>query len=438
MSDQMFKIVKFRCGGIDVHKNLMVASVSETDPLTLETKYETKSFSGFNGDLDAMCKWILNHGVNDVAMESTGKYWVPVANKLEEHGIKFKLVHPKYVKAVAGQKNDKADSRFICSMHACDLSGPGSVVFPQLQRDIRDLARRYWKLGHEMTSEKNRLQNSMTVSNLALDLVFSDPFGKSAQAVMNEVLNSVDLNDDRILSVVSNKCRNKDKVLDAIHGSRISPDQRFKMADISRHMTELKNHRDSILAQIIVRLEDKMDQVLLLTSIPGISIISAILIVSEIGMDMSYWKDARQLASWAGMTPRNDQSHGKKKSTRISKSGLYLKPLLVQCALAAIKNPKGYFGIKYNRIKRRRGHKKAVIAIARMILISVYYVIKDNVEWNPSDYGKVTNPAPKKVKKLTAEDHISALRDLGYDVSLLKIPEESPNISSPTAVCPAV
>jgi transposase len=438
MADQLFKIVRFRCGGIDVHKNLLVVSVCETDPTTLETRYDTQSFSGFNCDLDAMCKWILAHGVNDVAMESTGKYWVPVANKLEEHGIKFKLVHPKYVKAVSGQKNDKADSRFICSMHACDLTGPGSVVFPLSQRDIRDLARRYWKLGHELTAEKNRLQNCMTVSNLGLDSVFSDPFGKSAQAVMDEVLKSDVLNDDKILSVVHSRCKNKNKVLDAVHGSKISPDQRFKMADISKHLNQLKDHRDSIFAQLLLRLKDKMEKILKLTTIPGISVLSAILITSEIGMDMSFWKDGRQLASWAGMTPSNDQSHSKKKSTRITKSGLYLKPLLVQCALAAIKNPKSYFGIKYNRISRRRGHKKAVIAIARMILISVYYVIKNDTVWKPSDYDKVMNPKSKKVKKLTAEDHISALRDLGYDVSLLKLPREPSPISSPTAVCPAV
>ncbi len=438
MAYQMFKIIRFHCGGIDIHKNLFVVSVSETNPTTLETRYETQSFSGFNCDLDAMCKWILDHGVNDVAMESTGKYWIPVANKLEEYGIKFKLVHPKYVKAVSGQKNDKADSRFICSMHACDLTGPGSVVFSQSQRDDRDLSRRFWKLGHELTSEKNRLQNCMTVSNLALDSVFSDPLGKSAQAVMNEVLNCEVLNDDKILSLVHSRCKNKDKVLAAVHGSKISPDQRFKMADISRHITELEAHRDSILAQLLVRLGDKMDQILKLTTVPGISVLSAILIVAEIGMDMSFWKDARQLASWAGMTPRNDQSHGKKKSTRISKSGLYLKPLLVQCALAAIKNPKGYFGIKYRRIKKRRGHKKAVIAIARMILINVYHILKNDTEWKPSDYDRVMSPASKKVKKLTAEDHISALRDLGYDVSLLKIPKEPSTFSSPTAVCPAV
>ena len=438
MANQMFQIVRFHCGGIDIHKNLLVVSLSETDSTTLKTRYETRSFSDFNNDLDDMYKWILTYGIKDMAMESTGKYWVPITNKLEEYGIRFKLVHPKYVKAVAGQKNDKADSRFICSMHACDLAGPGSVVFSKQKRDSRDLGRRYWKLGHELSSEKNRFQNFMTVSNIGIDSIFSDPFGKSAQAVMNEVLNSDTLNDDKILSVIHGRCKNKDKVLDAIHGSKISQDQRFKMADISKHITELQSHRDSILAQILVRLEDKMDQILKLTTIPGISVLSAILIVSEIGTDMSFWKDGRQLTSWAGLTPRNDQSHGKKKSTRISSSGLYLKPLLVQCALAVIKNPKGYFGIKYNRIKRRRGHKKAVIAIARMILICVYNILKKNTEWKPSDYDRVMNPASKKVKKLTAEDCISALRDLGYDVSQLRTPEGSTPISSPTAVCPAV
>ena len=415
MSTQMFKIVRFNCAGIDIHKNYFVVTVSITDRTTLETTYHTKEFHGFNSELDQLCDFLRSHGVDDVCMESTGKYWIPVVKKLEANNIKFKLVHPKYVKAVSGHKTDKADSKFICRMYACDLCGPGSVIFPEKYREIRDLARRYWILGYDLISEKNRYQNCLTVSNLPLDAIFSDPLGKSAMAVMDEILAGHEDEEERILAVVHGRCKNKNKIMDAIRGSSISPDQRFKITDIRSHMEELEQHRENVFTQIVSNLADDIESILFLTSIPGISVKSSILIVSEIGMNMDFWTDGRNLAAWGGLTPRIDQSHGKKKSTRITKAGTYLKPLLVQAALAAIKQKDGYFTRKYNRIKRRRGHKKAILAIARMILISAYNVLKKKEEFHPSDYDDVMNPT-KKAKKVSEQDAIRTLESLGYTI----------------------
>lgn len=415
MSSQMFNIVRFNCAGIDIHKNYFVVTVSITDRNTLETTYHTKEFHGFNSELDQLCDFLRSYGVDDVCMESTGKYWIPVVNKLQANNIKFKLVHPKYVKAVSGHKTDKADSQFICRMYACDLCGPGSVIFPEKYREIKDLARRYWILGYDLVSEKNRYQNCLTVSNLPLDAIFSDPLGKSAMAVMDEILSGHEEDEERILNAVHGRCKNKDKIMNAIKGSNISPDQRFKITDIRSHIDELEQHRDHVFTQIVTNLTDDMEDIVLLTSIPGISVTSAILIVSEIGMNMDFWKDGNNLAAWAGLTPKNDQSHGKKKSTRITKAGTYLKPLLVQCALAAIKQKNGYFTKKYKPIKRRRGHKKAILAIARMILISVYYILRKKEPFLPSDYDDVMNPT-KKAKKVSEHDAIRTLESLGYTI----------------------
>lgn len=443
MASNPFRIVRFRCGGIDIHKNFIVCAASCTDFKTLETTFDTSQYTCFNDDLDSMCKWFQDHSVKEVTMESTGKYWIPVANKLEEHGIRYTLVHPKYVKAASGQKNDKADARFICSMFACDMAGPGSVILPKAFREIRDLARRYWKLGYSVNSEKNRLQNCMTISNLPLDSIFSDPFGKSAQAVLQELLTNRAVSDEQILKLVHGRCKNKDKLLDAIHGSNITPDQNFKMADITQHLDELEMHRSSALSEIMVRLEPYMDSVIQLTSIPGINVISAVLIMSEIGVDMSFWKSGRQLTAWSGFTPNNDQSHNKKKSTRITKAGTYLKPLMVQCALAAIrsKGDKGYFAIKYRRIRKRRGHKKAIVAIARMMMISVYHILKDHIEFHPSDYDELMNPKPKqkKAKEFSESEALALLTSLGYDVShLQKVTDTDRKIPSQTAAASAI
>jgi len=434
MAYQPFKICKFICGGLDVHKTKIQATVQITDPKSLEVAQHTRSFGALNSDLEEMCSWLESFGCKEIAMESTGKYWIPVANILEDHGISYKLVHPKYVKAVAAHKTDKIDAGFIASLFACDMCGPGSVVFGKKERYIRYLSRRYWKLGNLITAEKNRYQNCMTTSNIGIASVFSDPFGKSAQAVMNEILHNDCVQDEQILKLVSKKCKNKDKILNAIHGSKITPDDKFLINDINVHLNELKDHRASVLTEILTWLKDKTELLVRLTKIPGIEIISAVLIICEIGLDMSFWNNARQLTSWAGLTPRKNQSNGKKKSTRITKAGLYLKPLLVQCALAAAKEKNGYFGIKYRRIKKRRGHKKAIIAICRMMLICIYHMIQDGSEFKPHDYEELMNPKPKKSKGITTvEEAIKFLLDSGYSVVLTEPPPRNPVHSPPTA-----
>jgi transposase len=181
------------------------------------------------------------------------------------------------------------------------------------------------------------------------------------------------------------------------------------MVEIQKHKEELDQHISACVLELVKRAAPFFGQFLHITEMAGISFLSAILIVSEIGVDMTIWKNARQLCSWAGLVPCNNESAGKKKSTRITKAGQYLKPLLVQCALAAIKNPKSYFGIRYNRIKKRRGHKKAIIAIARMMLICLYNMILTGESFKPSDYDELMNPKPKKPKELTIESAIDFL-----------------------------
>lgn len=417
-----FKIYRFNCGSLDVHSDMVVATVGITDSASLMTKYHQKKFGTFHSDLEDLCEWFSTFECSDIAMESTGKYMIPVCNVLEEHGITFTVTHPKYVKSPDGHKDDFADSLHICQMHKFNMV-KASFIPPRQIRECRDLGRRYFKLTYELTAEKNRYQNCMTACNICLDQVFSDPFGKSATAVMDEVINTGEVIEETILKLVNPRCRKKDKVLEALKGINLKPDQHFKLKDISSHMKELCAHRDAVLAEIITRLSPDYDKFYKITSIPGVSTLSSFLLISEIGYDMSVWKDANQLTFWAGLTPGSNSSNGKKKSTRITKGGHYIKPLLVQCALAAIKsktNP--YFKIKYNRIKKRRGHKKAIIAIARMILCSIYHIIESDNEFLPADLEKTLNPQSSKKKSsasITAQDAIQVLMAQGYDVTSL-------------------
>ena len=415
------KIVRFNCCGMDVHKDIIVATVGITDRSTMLTEYFQKTFSSFNSDLYRLCDWLSSYQCSEVCMESTGKYWIPVFNILEERGFTVCLAHPKYTKAIKGQKTDKKDSKWICDLYKHDLVR-GSFIPPKAIRELRDISRYYHKLIGMNSSESNRYQNCLTVSNLGIGSIFTDVNGKSAKRVMEVVLAADDPNsisDEDLLKLIHKSCKKKDKLLDAVRGCRIESDQRFKMTEIQKHKEELDQHITNCYVEMFKRATPFFHQFLHITELVGLSVLSAILIISEIGVDMTVWENARQLCAWAGLTPGNNESANKKKSTRITKAGQFLKPLLVQCALAAIKNPDGYFGIKYRSIKKRRGHKKAIIAIARMMLISIYHMILTGESFNPSDYEELMNPKPRKPREFTIESAVDFLKSSGADINTI-------------------
>lgn len=417
----MLKIQRFICAGLDVHKNIIVATIGITDKSNNVTTYEQMSFSTYNSDLIKLKNWLISFNCFEVCMESTGKYWIPVYNILEtDSRINIVLVHPKYVKAIKGKKTDKKDSKWICDLFKHDLV-KGSFIPPADIRALRDLCRYRFKLICMRSSERNRYQNCMTVSNIGLASALSDPFGKTARSLMNEVLSSNVITDDKIRSLIHGRCKKKDEIILALHDYKIEPDQKFKMKEVSAHLEELDKHIEELEIEITKRASKYFDDFIHITKMDGIQILSAIIIISEIGVDMTQFETDKQLSCWSGLSPANNESANKKKSTRINKAGQYLKPLLVQCALAAIKKENGYFRNKYLAIKKRRGHKKAIIAIARMMLVSIYHMILTGEEFNPSDYESFTNPKPKKNKDLTVEKALEFLVSQGYDTSKISI-----------------
>lgn len=412
------KIVRFNCCGVAVHKNLIVATIGITDKTTNITEYHQESFGTLNPDLLHFKDWLKSFSCKDVCMESTGKYWIPIFNILEDE-INVYLTHPKYVKAIKGKKTDKKDSKWICDLFKHDLI-KFSFIPPKEIRELREISRYRYKLVCMRSSERNRYQNCLTISNIGLASVLSDPFGKTASNIMKEVLSSNVIDDEKILKLVHGKCKNKDKILDALHGFHIESDQHFKLEYSKNHMDYLDSLIDACEIEMVKRAYPIKDSFQHITSIPGISSLSAIIIISEIGIDMTQFESDKQLVSWAGLSPANNESAGKKKSVRISKAGQYLKPLLVQCALSAIKSKDSYFYKKYHSIKKRRGHKKAIIAIARMILVSIYHMILTGEIFNPSDYETFMNPNPKKSLNFTVESALFFLQQSGFDISLIQ------------------
>lgn len=411
------RIVRPICCGADIHKDLIVATIAATNQDGI-TEYIQSSFSSQNFDLVRLKAWLIEHHCFEIAMESTGKYWIPVFNVLEGE-IKVFVVHPKYTKAIKGKKTDKKDSKWIADLFKHDLL-KFSFIPPKEIRELRELSRYRIKLIAMRSSERNRYQNSMTISNIGLASILSDPFGKSSRAVMKEVMLSSSVTEEKISKLLERNAKKKVKeVLQSLVGSHIESDQRLKMNIASQHMDQIDSHVRRLETEMAIRCIPYATLINLLLDIPGISYLSAMTIIAEIGTDMSVFETSKQLSCWAGLAPANNESANKKKSFRISKAGSYLKPLLVQCALAAINSKSNpYYRIKYNRIKKRRGHKKAIIAIARMILVNIYHILSTGEVYSPCDMEQIINPKPVK-KVMTIQNAIEFLQSQGFDTSKL-------------------
>jgi len=380
------KIVYPICCGIDVHKSFVVACIAATDDKGVTT-YRRRRFSTFTRDLRLLAGWLAENNCRDVCMESTGKYWIPVYNMLES-SCKVVLAHPKYVKAIRGKKTDARDAKWIADIFKHDLVS-GSFIPPPQIRQLRDLMRYRSKLTGFCTGEKNRAQNCLTVSNIKLDDVFTDVFGKSASAITDQLLLHPDGNFD-VIPFLNGRCKSSPEKVQAAVDGLICPEQTEKLKIIRAHMDSLalcKSNLESVILSIAEQFQPQID---LLLTVPGIKLFSAISIISEIGVDMSVFPTAKQLCSWAGLVPQNNESAGKKKTTRITHAGAYIKPLLVQCALTVCKSDKHpEIKSRYLALRKRRGHKKAIIAICRMLLTAIYAILKKSETYNPNLYRKV-------------------------------------------------
>ncbi len=413
------KIVYSICCGVDVHKRTIVATIASTDRSNM-TAYTTETFLTSNSELERFRLWLLEYHCYHVCMESTGKYWIPVFNILEKD-IHVILTHPKYVRAIKGKKTDKKDSKWIADLFKFDMVR-NSFIPPADIRALREIARYRFKLVCMRSSERNRFQNSMTVSNISLANILSDPFGKTSTLIMDYVLSSEVFDENYCRSLIQKSAKKKsDLIIDSLNGFKIQSDQHFKMKAAKKHMKYLDQSIVATEAELFTRVQPYYPLVKHLAEVPGITELSAALILAEIGVDMTVFEDAKHLTSWAGLTPANNESAGKKKSVRISKSGQYLKPLLVQCALAATKSTKEtYFARKYLKLKKRRGHKKAIIAIARMMLVCIYHMLFTGETFNPSDYEELKNPKPAH-QEMTVTNALAFLEAQGFDTSKLVV-----------------
>ena len=383
-----FKILKNNCCGLDVHKTWIFACIGITDSHR-RTEYKQARFSSFTKGLQELCDWLAKYNCTDVCMESTGKYWIPVFNVLEKNNIWVTLSHPKYTKPQKGNKTDRKDAKWICDLYMCGMVKP-SFIPPADIRQLRDLVRYRFKLTCMITSEKNRAHNCLTISNFKLDEVFSDIFGKSSRSITEQILQHPGETFD-VAQFVDGRCKTPIEEIQAAVDGAISTEQAVKLRQCLNHIDELEKHQAEIEREIF-RLSDKYEEVLnLIRTVPGFdkNPMTAIQVLSEIGGDMSVFPTAKNLVSWAGCCPRNDQSNQKIKSK---------------------KHPE--FTTRYRRIKARRGHKKAIIAICRMILTAIWHILTDLKPYTTE--GFLESRPVNDSKILTTSQALNLLKQRGY------------------------
>lgn len=419
----MFKIVYPVCCGIDVHKDFVVATIASTDSRRV-TSYQTRKFKTMHCDLENLLKWLIEKECEHVCMESTGKYWIPVYNVLEPY-CQVILANPRFVRNIPGKKTDHNDSVWLADLHKHGLV-QHSYIPPKPIRELRDLLRYRFKLTNVRSSEKNRFQNSLTVSNIMLASVVSDIFGKSAQLIVAELLKTRDGSEVDFEPLLKRKLKEKsDLIAQSLQGT-VSYEQAQKLKVCLGHHDAL----NACLAQLDLAIAEAArpfsEKIALISTLSGIQSASATAIIAEIGTDMSVFLSSKHLCSWAGLTPQNNESAGKKKSVRISRAGVYLKPLLIQCALASLrKGENPVFRARYERIKRRRGHKRALIAVARMMLTAIYHMLLKNEPFDSSRCqidNRPTKTESARSADVSVEQAIALLTANGFQVVGLEAP----------------
>ncbi len=393
-----------RCAGLDVHKKSIAACV-----ITPEHE-ETRTFGTMTKDILALSDWLSQHQVTHVAMESTGVYWKPVWNILEGN-FELVLANAQHIKGLPGHKTDVKDCEWIADLLRHGLIRP-SFVPDKTQRELRELTRYRVSLVQEHTREVNRLQHTLEGGNIKLAAVATDIMGKSAQAILGELL-AGNADTKAMAGLAKGRMRTKIPQLREALVGRFGPHQRFLVARQLAHIDYL----DEAIAEVTAEIEERMrpfeDAVAILDTIPGIDRVAAQCILAEIGIDMSRFRTHAHFSSWAKLCPGNNESAGKRKSSRIGHGNRWLRRLMVQVARAAARTKDTYFAAQYHRLKARHGANRAAISVAHSILITIYYLLQRRCTY--SELGG--NYFDERDREATVRSLTRRLERLGYKVT---------------------
>jgi len=397
-----------RCAGLDVHKDTVVASVRCVSP---PSHQEVRSFQTTTSDLFALVDWLASHGCTHVAMEATGVYWKPVWHMLEGR-FELVLANAAHIRNVPGRKTDVNDAMWIADLLAHGLIR-SSFVPPAAIQELRDLTRTRKQLVREISQHTLRIQKVLEDANIKVASVLSSILGTSGRAMLHAIMAGED-DPERLADLAVGTARKKKATLiEALRG-RVTPHHRAMLKlhlDVIAALETALADVDSAVGKALAPIQARAET---LTTMPGVSNIVAHVVVAEIGVDMSRFPTAGHLVSWAGLCPRNDESAGKRRSTRVRKSGTWLKTTLVTAAWAAVRTKDTYLRAQFLRIKSRRGAKKAIIAVAASMLTAAYYMLRDGVDYR--DLGPHHFEHREKTK--TINRLVRRLTDLGCEVEI--------------------
>ena len=408
-SQVSFNQVVSRGCGIDVHKKMLVATISGEGLNT-----ETREFGTVTRSLTELKDWLLENRVTHVVMESTGVYWKPVYHVLEPSGLTVWIVNARHVKNVPGHKTDKQDSRWLCKLLLAGLLKP-SYIPPREQRELRDLTRYRTKLVQDISSNKNRIIRILEDCNVKLSSVLSDTSGVTATRLIDKLCQGKEVTMGDIEEVYHKKIEaTKEELFEACNGY-ITDHHIYLLGTIrgnNRHLESLIRDLDEKIKQALVPYENALER---LREIPGLNRKSVEDLIAEIGLDMDVFPNEKHLSSWVGVSPGNNESAGKKKNGRTTHGNKQAKSILSQSAWAASRTKDTFYHARYHRLAARRGKKRAIVAVAHSILKSVYHVLKDEVPYNElgADYLNSRVEARRK-RYLKAE-----LEKMGYCVELV-------------------
>lgn len=395
---------------MDIHKEVVVATVRGEGINT-----ETRNFQTFTSSLTELREWLTSLGVTHVGMESTGVYWKPIYNVFESHIPNIWIVNARHIKNVPGHKTDKNDSAWICQLLMAGLLKP-SFIPPREQRELRDLTRYRRKLIQMVAANKNRIIRTLEDGNVKLSSVLSNTSGTTATALIEMLCDGRTITLADIESVRHKRCAHSaEEMLEACTGC-MNDHKIFMLQQIRACNCSLQSKIDELDKCIRNRYEPYRDIIDRLNKIPGIQNRTCEDLIAEIGLDMSVFPTDAHLCSWAGMCPGNNESAGKKKSSKTNHGDKHVKAVLVEAAWAATRKKESFFKEKFERLCKRKTSTKALIAVGHALLKAVYFVISTGGQYKDLGYNYVPDRLEKKRKDYLKKE----LQKLGYEVSITK------------------
>lgn len=386
--------------GLDVHQAQITACaiIEDADGTT---RIEQRQFGAFKRDRRALADWAAALLPDQVVMESTGIYWKSPYAALEAVGIRAQVVNARHVKNVPGRKTDVGDAQWLATLARAGLLR-GSFVPPAKLRELRLISRQRQKLVGQLASEKNRLHKVLTDGGVRLGVVVSDLHGQSARAMVKAIIDGQPPHE--VLKLASRRLKaSREEIFDALQGE-LTDSHRFVLDELMHHIEEIEARIARFDARLLDGLTDERNALALLQTLPGVDLIGAAMLLVEIGTDMDAFGNADRLASWVGICPGNNESAGKRKSARVRKGNPYVRRLLCEFAHAASRT-QSVFQSKFQSLIVRRGHKRAIVALAHKILRTIFFMLNRGEHYRDSatDYEalSVQRNAPRWIKALT-------------------------------------